>query len=259
MIVDTLKDIWQRSADDDDLHCEVPERWTQGRSLFGGLSAAAAAAAASSLTARPLRTMQAQLLGPISPGPMRARSRLLREGKTTTFVQTELHQEDKLRATFSFIFVQPRTQSKHIPGPVSPGWGAPEEADAMPYLPGLTPEFTQHLEFRFAHGAMPFQGGEVAEFGGFVRFRESAQTSVLHQIALMDAWPCPTLSVLQKPVFASTVTWSAHFLAPSAPGFHQFHYKTTAADGGFSTATGHMWDSKGTYVGFSEQTVVVFD
>ncbi len=80
-----------------------------------------------------------------------------------------------------------------------------------------------------------------------------------HQLALLDAWPCPTLSLLDRPAFASTVTWTAHLLAPSAPGFHRFTYETVAANAGFSTCSGHLFDTTGQLVGLTEQLVVVFD
>ena len=186
--------------------------------------------------------------------------RVLREGKTTRFVEVRLSQEGTERAVLALTFVAKREGSVAVAAPKAPEWGAPEDAPALPYIPGMTPEFTKYLEFRFARGGMPFQGGDEAKFGGFVSFRDhEGPLGFEHQLALLDAWPCPTLSVLNKPAFASTVTWTAHLLAPSAPGPHRFSYETIAAEGGFSTSVAHMWDSTGSYVGLSEQTVVVFD
>ena len=259
MIIDSLRQAWR--TDGDAFEWTVPEGWMQGRAIFGGLSAAAAEALASRMTDRPLRTMQTQLLGPIAPGTVQGTCRLIREGKTTTFVEVRLTQNGTERANFVFVFVAARDGARTVDAPNAPSWIDPDKAIELPSIPGLTPEFTQHIEFRFAHGTLPFQGGDTAAFGGYIRFRDhKGALNVGHQLALLDAWPCPTLSVLDRPAFASTVTWTAHILAPSlAGGFHRFSYETIASQGGFSTALGHLWDAAGTYVGFTEQTVVVFD
>ena len=77
-------------------------------------------------------------------------------------------------------------------------------------------------------------------------------------LGLLDSWPCPTLSILEQPAFASSVTWTAHLVAPPAPGFHAFTYDTVVAAGGFSTAVGRMWGPDGQFVAYTEQTVAVF-
>ncbi|MEM6957053.1 MAG: thioesterase family protein, partial [Myxococcota bacterium] len=75
----------------------------------------------------------------------------------------------------------------------------------------------------------------------------------------LDAWPCPTTALLKRPYPASSLTWTAHLLAPSAPGPHAFRYRTYAAYGGASSARGELWDSKGTLVALSDQTMLIFD
>ena len=212
------------------------------------------------LCERRLRTVQAQLLGPIGVGKLEGRARILREGKTTTFADVELFQESKRRAQISLVFIEPRDGSLVLDGPEAPEWGDPEGPPKLPYLGGLTPEFTQKADFHYAEGSMPFQGAKDPRLGGFIRFHDTLGASPAeHQLMLLDAWPCPSILCLTKPAFASTVTWTAHLLADSAPGFHRFRYETLAGNSGFSTALGHMWDSEGRHVGVSEQTVVVFD
>ncbi len=264
------QECWQEAGDGFEL--EVPAGWEQGRAAFGGLNATLALSLAarttterSSPTQRPLRTMQALLLGPIAPGKLSGQCRVLREGRTTSFVEVRLSQEGVERATFSFVFVAGRQGSIAVePAPI-PEWlaagGNPEAIRKTPFFEGLSPEFTRRLDFRFVGGELPFKAGERARITGHVRFREDEGFSnTERQLALLDAWPCPTLALLEKPAFASTVTWTAHLTGvESAPGFHAFAYDTQWAHQGFTTASGHMWDAVGQYVGYTEQTVVVFD
>ena len=254
----TLQDQW--TQDGDGFYFDVPTGWTQGRSVFGGLTVALGAALGARLCSRRLRTVQAQLLGPVAAGRLRGHARVLREGRTTTFVQVELSQEAKLRAQVSLVFIQEREGSIRIEGPKAPEWGKPETFPKMPSIPGITPEFADKADFYFAEGTLPFQGGPDARLGGYIQFKDTAGASPAElQLMLLDAWPCPSILRLSAPAFASTVTWTAHLLGDSAPGFHRFRYETLAGNGGFSTALGHMWDSSGKHVAVTEQTVAIFD
>ncbi|MFT5353565.1 MAG: acyl-CoA thioesterase [Polyangiales bacterium] len=254
----TLQERW--TQDKDRFHFDVPEGWRQGRSVFGGLTVALGAALGARLSSRRLRTVQAQLLGPVSAGRLTGTARVLREGKTTTFVHVELSQESSLRAQVSLVFIQGRERSIRIEGPVAPEWAEPTTLPKMPYIAGITPEFTDKADFYFAEGTLPFQGGPDARLGGYIRFKDTAGASPAElQLMLLDAWPCPSILRLSAPAFASTVTWTAHLLGDSAPGFHRFRDETLAGNDGFSTTLGHMWDSKGKHVAVTEQTAVIFD
>lgn len=238
----------------------IPGGWAQGRSIFGGLSVAVGAALGARLCSRRLRTVQAQLIGPIVAGTLSASARVLREGKTTTFVQVELFQDETIRAQLSLLFIEAREGSIIIEGPSAPEWAPPETLPKMPFIPGITPEFTDQADFYFAEGTLPFQGGPDARLGGYVRFKDNAGAAPAElQLMALDAWPCPSILRLSAPAFASTVTWTAHLLGDSAPGFHRFRYETLAGNSGFSTTLGHMWDSEGKHVAVTEQTAVLFD
>ncbi len=259
MVLSTLKESWIEDENGDFLWT-VPAGWLQGRSLFGGLNAAAAAALASRFTDRRLRTMQAQLVGPIVPGVVVGKCRVLRAGKTVSFISVDFFQNDILSATYQFVYIAEREGSKRVDSPVAPEWQSVDEAISIPFIEGLTPEFTKNVNLKMAYGGIPFQGEAKAAAGGYVSYQnEKGPIEATHQLALLDAWFPPIFTVLDKPVFGSTVTWTAHLLADSAPGPHQFKYDTLAAEGGFSTSIGHMWDATGKYVAFTEQTVVVFD
>ncbi len=63
----------------------VPEDWTQGRTLFGGLQAAIGLKAMRSLVPEaPLRSLQVTFVGPVPGGEVRASARVIRSGKSTT-------------------------------------------------------------------------------------------------------------------------------------------------------------------------------
>ncbi len=241
---------------------DFPEGFGQGRAVYGGVVGAALVAAARSQVEpkRRLRTMQAQLMRPAKPGHVEAQVKVLREGSTATFVEVQLSQAQPV-ATATLVFVNPREGSLHVP-PRAPETIKPADAlEALPYVPGLTPEFTQHLDLRWANGGYPFSQSPTL-YDGYCTFRETVIASgEIGLMALLDAWPCPTICATDRPVASSTVTWTAHLhhVPDSLSPHFRYHYETLAAQDGFSTALGSLYASDGTLCAISEQLVVVFD
>jgi acyl-CoA thioesterase len=240
----------------------LPEGWMQGRSVFGGLTAAMAASLAAREVddGRRLRTMSIQLLRPSVPGPVLGSTRALREGKTTRFVESRLRQDDGEVAVASLCFVRPRRGSVRVPAPAPSARPDPEDAREMPYLEGITPQFTRQIAMRFASGDRPFSGAAAARFTGFCRFRgDGGDEEGL--LGLLDAWPCPSLSLLSAPAFASTVSWTAHLIhvPTDFAGWFYYEYETVVGAEGFHTAVGRLYGPDGALAAWSEQLVAVFD
>src|SRR3954467_9524801 len=81
----------REQAADGEAMLDVPQDWLQGRTLFGGLQAVVGLAAMRSLgTAAPLRSLQVTFLAPVPGGPVHARARILRSGKSATHVEARI-------------------------------------------------------------------------------------------------------------------------------------------------------------------------
>lgn len=237
---------------------ELPTGWGQGRTVYGGLSAAMLVELVRRTVDRPVRVLQLQYLAPIVPGAVEGRIEVVRSGRSCTFVRVELVQDGVPGLVGHATLIAARPGTEVVP-PAAPVWPEPTRIVPLQPVPGAIPEFVQHFDLRWVEGSIPFQGADEARFGAYVGFREpSAQRVQAHQIAMLDAFPCPTLGLLDRPVPASTVTWSAHLLAPPEPGPHRFRYRTVAAADGFSTAVGYLWGPSGALVAWTEQTVAVF-
>ena len=252
---------WQNHAEG--YRIEIGEGWTQGRTLYGGLVGALAAALVRQVTPRAVRAMHCSFIGPLSPGVVEGRAHIKREGKNVSFVEVQLEQQGKIGSHFMFVCSDGRDSRAKVAAPPAPSWNDPESYRPLPRFPGA-PEFTQNVDFRFTEGGLPFQGGDDARFGAYVRMREAPEVSSTEwQLAMLDAFPAPTLALLDRPAPASSVNWSAQFIAPSSlakgHGYHMFRYETVATSAGFSTVMGHLWDPEGNYVAFTEQSALVFD
>ncbi len=241
---------------------DMPEGWAQGRSAFGGLTVAAAVSLARRNVdaSRVLRTVSTQLMRPAVPGPITGRFTLLREGKSVTFAEVRLSQNDSEVAVVSAVFGVPREQAMVVEPTARFEGKGPEDGLELPYVEGVTPEFTQHVAMRWVEGTPPFMSSPSPRFVGHCRFRCPAGGEE-GMVALLDVWPSPTLSMMSKPAFASTVTWTAHLLEPpptTQEGWFGFEYETIRGGAGFHTAVGKLYSPAGELIAFTEQLVAVF-
>src|SRR5947207_10768164 len=117
---------------------EVPEDWLQGRTLFGGLQAVVGLAAMRSLAPdAPLRSLQVTFLAPVPGGPVTARARILRSGKSATHVEARIVDGDNTLALMVGVFGLPRTSAVTL-RPQQPD-ATPEDPVELPWIPGVTP------------------------------------------------------------------------------------------------------------------------
>ncbi|MCC7383112.1 MAG: thioesterase family protein [Deltaproteobacteria bacterium] len=244
-----------------------PEAWAQGRASFGGLIVALALDVMRSLVEekdRRLRSLLTQFAGPVAPGAARIAAQLVRSGRAATHLRASIEQEGQVAASVLASFVADRSSAIVMPGAPPPPIPPIEALPDVRYVPGVTPAFTQHFEYRWAFGDPPYSGSQRAELGGLVRFREAGVSSDEGSLlALVDAWPPPVIPRLKAPAPASSVTWSIEFLeidpAESASAWWLYRGETLAALGGQVSARAWLWSPSGRLAAVSTQHAAVFD
>lgn len=260
----TLRDLWQPAADGWTI--DVPGDWSQGRATFGGLMAAMAAAlayrnldAVEGQADWALRTLNVQFLRPSTGGEVHGSYTLHRAGKGATFTQVVLSQNDATVLIAQLVFVRPRASNVDVVGAPMRAVPPAEDLAEMPYVAGTTPEFTKHIAFRWGAGAYPFTGAKDPSYTGYCRFRVPFGDAE-GMIGLLDAWPCPSLSLAKGVAMSSSVMWTAHLIdVPSqTDGWFGFEYDTVVGQGGLHTAAGRLFSPDGRLIGWTEQLVTVF-
>lgn len=248
---------------------EVTSDWLQGRVAFGGLTVGylVDAMAHNVDRDRPIRSVLTNFIGPVHPGPVTIETRALRRGRSIEQHEARLLQEGECKLLCQGIFGQARRSALGFAPPPPPPMGRPEDAPPLPYIEGAVPQFTQHLDYRFVLGALPFSGAPVtdapSELGGYFRFRADqgwASPAVL--AALVDAWPCPALQHLSAPAPASSLSWMLDFIAPpeaTTTEWWRYRAVNTAADDGFVQAEAMLWTEDGRPVAVSRQSYAIFD
>jgi acyl-CoA thioesterase len=243
------------------VHAQVPEDWLQGRTAYGGLSAALALGAAQRVHEGlpPLRTAQTAFIGPAA-GALKMTVTLLRAGKSMTFIGVDAEGEKGLCTRCLFGFGEGRESEidyDDVPMPDVPG---PEEA--MPFGGEGFPAFMENFEIRAVAGAMPFSGAEEARWLLWARHRdEAARRGPEALLALADVPPPAFLGMLTKPAPAASVTWQADFLThevDSEGGWYLLGTSGEAAVAGYGGQAMMAWARDGEPVMGSRQCCAVF-
>ena len=240
---------------------DVPDDWLQGRTLFGGLQAAIALAAMRSLVPEaPLRTLQATFLAPVGGGTVRAKARVLRSGKSATYVESRLVDGDQTLALVVGFFGLAR-ESKIALRMEQPAV-KPEKPIEMRYVDGAMPAFTQHFKARWIEGAPPYSGDRHPENVIELGLRDTGNATESHVIAMADFIPPVALSWLTDRVAAATVTWMLELLTSDFSSMPldgwRMDARAMAAEGGYTNQSMVLWGPGGVPVALGRQTMVVF-
>ena len=240
----------------------VDPSWAQGRAAFGGVGAAIALRAAEAhAQGRPLRSALVQFNGPLPPGEARAEAYLLRSGRSATQVRAEVFSGDDCAVSLLATFGEPRNTAVHVAAPAAPDGPGPDACFEMPYAEGITPTFTQHLQYRWANNNLPFTQSSDPTTEGWVRFRQPVPADAATLLALLDAWPATVLGLLTRPAPASSMTWmtTVHGLPSDDPdAWYRYHATTTRAEGGYADIDARLYSADGELLASSRQLVAEF-
>ncbi|SHH93505.1 acyl-CoA thioesterase [Ferrimonas marina] len=243
-----------------------PDSWAQGRTAFGGLSAALLYAAMKTQVAddRPLRSLTTNFVGPLlADTEFCFQVELLREGKSASQLTARIIQNGQVAVLQQASFGVERFSEIEVNQRRQHGLPQPEQLSKMPFLPGVTPNFIQHVELAIAEGALPYSGNRSAQLSGWMRFGQPPKiVTDAHLIGLIDAWPPAVLQMMKAPAPVSTMMWNLEFIHPHPPaaGSDWFAYKaiTRQAANGYAHLEADIWDHSGDLVAISRQSVAVF-
>ncbi len=242
----------------------VPASMAQGRAAFGGLLVGFGARASLALVGpdRPLRSVCADFVAPVGPGVVGVEARVLRAGRALTHTEVRVTQDGGLALVALFASALGRPTGLAAPLPTAPAAAADDLDLTLPYIEGVTPAFTQHYDFRWVHGGLPFSGATASGFGGFIRPKAPVPVDAATVLTLLDAWPCPVLARADRVVPASSVTWLVNFVraVPAAPAsaWWRFESEAVASAEGCVDADSRLWGPDGLLVATSRQMMVEF-
>ncbi|GAA5216953.1 thioesterase family protein [Corallincola platygyrae] len=244
----------------------LPEDWTQGRTVFGGLSAALLYVVIKNQVAaeRPLRSLSTNFVGPLlTDTSFSFEVELLREGKSASQLSARIVQQGQVAVIQQACFGAERGSDITVKQTDDHQLSSPKIEQQLPFIPDVTPKFIQHIDLAIVDGAMPYTGALQSSLDGWMRFRNPPnRITDAHLICLIDAWPPAVLQMMKQLAPASTMAWNLEFIHPHQPIAPDdwFAYKayTRQAANGYAHLEANIWDSAGELVAISRQCVTVF-
>lgn len=237
----------------------IPETWMQGRTAYGGLSAAIALEAAmrSQDALPPLRSAQIAFVGPLA-GAVTVKTELLRRGRTAAFIEANVYGDGKLGLKALFVFMIGLESSIDYAASVRPE--APDFADAAPAPTHPDPKFfTNNLEFRHA---LPIEQRHTPDFLRWVRLNDRGGLHpMVEMMAIGDAMPPAAMALFDKPGPISSMTWQVNLLtdAPvTTDGWWLTRSTADLARHGSSSQLMQVWNADREPVMTGMQSVAIF-
>ncbi|GAB3371511.1 thioesterase family protein [Spongiibacter taiwanensis] len=264
-IIASVKPREQTSADETLFDCAVDASWLQGRTVFGGLSAALLTKALSEGLPmdRRLRSLSVNFVGPTPASGLDIASRPLRDGGSVSHRYGEIRDGDSVTANATAAFCKDRPSTISEPSPTRPSVAAVQDCPALPWIEGITPNFTQHFEMRLASGGWPFANAATSDYAMWIRFREPGAIDLFSLIAIADVPPIPGLNRLAKPSNGSSLSW--YLECPSALPAQQrddwwlVDYRCQSASHGYFHNHALVWAPDGQLALISRQLATVFE
>jgi acyl-CoA thioesterase len=246
----------------DEFVTTLPYDWLQGRTSYGGLTAAISLEVVQRSFAdlAPLRSAQFAFIGPAA-GELRLHPQILRQGKSTVFAGLDLYGDSGLAVRSLFCFGTDRHSTpdfarNHMPA-------VPEPVQCPPFFswPNM-PNFMAHFDGHLAGGQFPLSGHIPPEMLVWVRHRDqSAPDDLVRLIAAADALPPTAFAAFDEAVPISTMTWAVDILDPDLrndTGWWLIDNLAETIRAGYSAQTTMIWSPDGRPVLSARQNVAIF-
>ncbi len=232
----------------------IGEEWLQGRTAYGGASAAIAllATKAAFTDLPPLRSAQIAFVGPLS-GDVRMAPSLLRRGKNSAFIGCDVVGNDGVGIRALFLFMASRESAINHADLAVPAHDSPE---TDPVDPAKLPQgFLK--QFDLAGGAKRDVG-----FMRWARLRERTDLDPeVEFLAIADALPPAAMVFAEQWGPISTTTWQLNLVTDSLTtrdGWWLLGADTLHAGHGSSSQSMTIWNRDGAAVATATQSVALF-
>jgi acyl-CoA thioesterase len=254
-----------RRLDETRFEMNVAPGWLQGRGAFGGVVVANLVRAITEFegdSTRSLRSLTAEICGPVPLGPSPIRVERLRAGSAVSTIAGRIEGEGGVLAHAVAVLGKPRSYDRDFCDIETPPIDDWRSLPVAPVAAPLSPEFASNFEWRFT-GALPFSGSAHATSAGWIRAKNPGPArDAAYIAALADVfWPS-ILSIWTAPRPIGTIAFTLEIITPfdaltdpDAPLLHKGHVITTR--GGYMVEMRELWSHDGKLVALNQQTIAI--
>jgi len=243
---------------------DIPENWRQGRTAYGGLTAALMLSAVQRNFENlpPLRSALINFVGPVTDSPT-LETNLERKGRNVTNISASAKVGNKTAGRADFLFGAARASNISVDLP-APSTIAPQDAEA--FTPESTremvPSFFHNFDTRLIAGARPMMGEE-----GYIRTWSrhkdpASRTGIESLLCIGDVLPPAAMPLMRKFAPVSSMSWIFNLLMDdpqTEEGWWHIESTLTAARGGYSSQVMRIWNTEGQLVVEGLQSIAIFD
>ncbi len=243
--------------------------WSQGRTSFGGLTAAQAVHALRQTceAERPLRSLMVSFISAAGPGEIDIHCAELHRGNSATWAEARVSQAGKLIATVTAFYGTSRDSAIAVTAATRPDCPGPDQAaHVMAADNPLMPAFTRNYQMRFAIGAAPASASPNSELGAWVRYHDEPNPlSEAQLVAMLDLPPPAVMQMFKQPKPVSSLAWHIEFLdhlnsadSRDSTGWWFMHARAKATGDGYSQEHTTLYTPSGRALAMSQQTVAIY-
>lgn len=245
-----------------ELAVTIPDSWMQGRTTYGGLSAAICLQAVQNSYPElpPLRSAQINFVGPAG-GPVWVTSKVLRQGRSVAYISAELASEQGIATHAVFCFGAKRESKMNRDFTFAPSVPSPEDSKNFFTPTNTGPVFTQNFDCRLAAGGHPVSGSEEHEHFIWARNKDNAATGTIALLGLADMPPPAVLPMFKEFAPISSMTWMLNFLnekPTTRDGWWLMRSAAEHAKDGYSSQDMQVWNTDMELVITGRQNVAIF-
>lgn len=235
----------------------IPADWMQGRTAYGGLSAALAlhAAMQAEPDLPPLRSAQIAFIGPLA-GNVTVTATKLRRGRNAAFIQSDLVSDAGLGFRATFVFMAPLASA--VSHDAAPRATQPPPAPDAQLYTGPDDLFTGNFNLLDVK-----DGAGPAEWLRWARLRaRDGLHPMVELMAIGDALPPAAFKLVEdRRAPLSSLNWQINFVAPepaTRDGWWLLHAAAEIARDGYSSQRMTIWNAAGEPIAEAMQGVAIF-
>ncbi len=240
----------------------IPANWLQGRTSYGGLSSALAYQTAKLVgdDLPPLKSGQVAFVGPVA-GEVEIRASLLRRGRNSAFVRSEIIAEGKngpeTALSCSFVFMHGRDSHVDYADLEKPEFDDWPKDDALRSGP---PEFfTNNMHYV---GKRLELGRGTPRMHGWQRLIEREGLDPMAElVCISDALPPSAMGLMTEAGMVSSINWQFNILSETPEtreGWWHLESHTHHARNGASSQFMSVWNADGEPMMTGMQSVAIF-